>query len=445
MFRHKKYNLPPDSISPKNKVEKMLNDQENYDTFEYEQSDGEMYEPLSDTIVAPKLNAPPLPPARNKLKQDTQKKPLGLPKHSKQDFRSGSLPRINPIIPQVPDCDENYEEFPCQMLDDPQEENYECFDNDLVENDPPVKIKPPLPGRRFLKEKLKAETKPQPIVPKFSASGESPSQGINFKGLVHHFNTIAQGETACTPSLGELLHARNNLRTTGNEDRVSIHTESEPTFKRPDLTKSKEKPQPASKPSFMSEINNKVKNFTLPGKEPSSMNQKKSIGSDYTNTAPKRNSFGNSSIPQPSNTEQDDTDDEDPREVYADACDARLFLQNKPWYFGKLGRKAEESLLNEIKQNGAFLLRDSSQASVTHPFTLTVYSNDHFYRLKIRHLESGKFVVGEKKDSEIEFNTIQDLITYYETEPLLLLAAANNSNSCTTLKYIPEKAKTPSV
>ncbi|CAI9733275.1 Hypothetical predicted protein [Octopus vulgaris] len=369
------------SISPKNKVEKMLNDQENYDTFEYEQSDGEMYEPLSDTIVAPKMNAPPLPPARNKLKQDTQKKPLVLPKHSK-DFRSGSLPRINPIIPQVPDCDENYEEFPCQMLDDPQEENYECFDNDLVENDPPMKIKPPLPGRRLPKEKLKAETKPQPIVPK---------------------------------------------------------------FKRPDLTKSKEKPQPASKPSFMSEINNKMKNFTLPGKEPSSMNRKKSIGSDYTNTAPKRNSFGSSSIPQPSNTEQDDTDDEDPREVYADACDARLFLQNKPWYFGKLGRKAEESLLNEIKQNGAFLLRDSSQASVTHPFTLTVYSNDHFYRLKIRHLESGKFVVGEKKDSEIEFNTIQDLINYYETEPLLLLAAANNSNSCTTLKYIPEKAKTPSV
>uniref|UniRef100_A0A0L8FP21 SH2 domain-containing protein n=1 Tax=Octopus bimaculoides TaxID=37653 RepID=A0A0L8FP21_OCTBM len=121
----------------------------------------------------------------------------------------------------------------------------------------------------------------------------------------------------------------------------------------------------------------------------------------------------------------------------------QLFLQNKPWYFGKLGRKAEESLLNEIKQNGAFLLRDSSQASCTHPFTLTVYSNNHFYRLKIRHLESGKFVVGEKKDSEIEFNTIQDLITYYETEPLLLLATTDNSNSCTTLKYIPEKSKTP--
>ncbi|XP_052828598.1 uncharacterized protein LOC106882076 isoform X2 [Octopus bimaculoides] len=118
----------------------MLGDQENYDTFEYDKSDGEMYEPLTDTVIIPKKNAPPLPPARNKYK----------------DFKSGSLPRNNPI-PQVPDCDENYEEFPCLTQDDFMEENYECFDNDLVDNDPPLKMKPPLPDRKYGKEKPKID------------------------------------------------------------------------------------------------------------------------------------------------------------------------------------------------------------------------------------------------------------------------------------------------
>ncbi|GAB1604389.1 B-cell linker protein-like isoform X4 [Argonauta hians] len=136
---------------------------------------------------------------------------------------------------------------------------------------------------------------------------------------------------------------------------------------------------------------------------------------------------------------QEEPEDEDPSELYGDALDFKSFLTNQPWYFGKIARKTEESLLNETKKNGSFLVRDSTQASTTHPFTLTVYCNQHLYRLKIRHLESEKYVVGEKKESELEFNTLEELVDYYRREPLILLASGDKNNSCTQLKYSPDK------
>ncbi|GAB1604381.1 hypothetical protein Ahia01_000719500 [Argonauta hians] len=92
-----------------------------------------------------------------------------------------------------------------------------------------------------------------------------------------------------------------------------------------------------------------------------------------------------------------------------------------PWYFHTIDRSAEERLLHNIGQDGTFLVRDSRGHKADHPYTLTVLYHNHIFSVKIRQLVCGHFVLGEEKQDEVKFETVDKLISNYRKKTLLLL------------------------
>ncbi|XP_032220574.2 basic proline-rich protein isoform X2 [Nematostella vectensis] len=92
-------------------------------------------------------------------------------------------------------------------------------------------------------------------------------------------------------------------------------------------------------------------------------------------------------------------------------------MKEAPWFQGAVDRKKAEASLKACKQDGAFLVRNSTR----HP---NDYSMSLLYKGDVRHLKipekDGKYILG---DSGLEkFNTIVDLVNYYRQNNVNLKA-----------------------
>uniref|UniRef100_A0A669CV14 Lymphocyte cytosolic protein 2b n=1 Tax=Oreochromis niloticus TaxID=8128 RepID=A0A669CV14_ORENI len=97
------------------------------------------------------------------------------------------------------------------------------------------------------------------------------------------------------------------------------------------------------------------------------------------------------------------------------------------WYGGKLTRHQAEAALREVNKDGAFVVRDSSKASVEHPFTLMLLYQDKVYNIKIRHQGNG-YTLGSGLKNTKSFPGVKELITHHTHTPLQLIDATDQSH-----------------
>lgn len=73
--------------------------------------------------------------------------------------------------------------------------------------------------------------------------------------------------------------------------------------------------------------------------------------------------------------------------------------------------------LGRIAKDGCFLLRDAQNGE---GYSLSLWYAGNIRHLRIRVREDKQFVVGEKKDNELAFSNIPDLVAFHKKEPLVL-------------------------
>ncbi|XP_054285145.1 uncharacterized protein LOC129001747 [Macrosteles quadrilineatus] len=90
-------------------------------------------------------------------------------------------------------------------------------------------------------------------------------------------------------------------------------------------------------------------------------------------------------------------------------------VQNKPW-FCELDRKAAQDLVHSGGP-GCFVVRPSAS---TRSLTLTIWFHHRAYNILIRQREDGLLALGSKKDQEMTFRSVEEMVRHYEIEPLIL-------------------------
>ena len=87
-------------------------------------------------------------------------------------------------------------------------------------------------------------------------------------------------------------------------------------------------------------------------------------------------------------------------------------IDAEPWYFGKIKRiEAEEKLLLEQNEHGAFLIRDSE--SRRNEFSLSVRNDtDTVKHYRIRKLDEGGFFITRGTT----FQTLKELVEHYSVD-----------------------------
>ncbi|XP_050397222.2 B-cell linker protein isoform X5 [Patella vulgata] len=116
-------------------------------------------------------------------------------------------------------------------------------------------------------------------------------------------------------------------------------------------------------------------------------------------------------------------------------------LYSYNWYHSESDRGLAELRLKEEKVNGMYLVRKSLRGGLVHPYTLMVYYGGRTYNFPIRRQEDDhQFGLG--KDSSLKrngliFPSVEKLISYFQTHPLIL-----NPNSNTGSKTMLTKPLT---
>ncbi|GCC23050.1 hypothetical protein chiPu_0001442 [Chiloscyllium punctatum] len=111
-------------------------------------------------------------------------------------------------------------------------------------------------------------------------------------------------------------------------------------------------------------------------------------------------------------------------------------LSSKSWYASKCDRKTAEAVLHENGKDGAFLVRPSSGCDKNQPYTLAVLCRRKVYNIPIRLNEYGKqCVLGKEKAGERWFNSIGEMIDYYQGNSLILIDRQNNTKNSALLLH----------
>ncbi|XP_060712424.1 B-cell linker protein-like isoform X2 [Hemiscyllium ocellatum] len=111
-------------------------------------------------------------------------------------------------------------------------------------------------------------------------------------------------------------------------------------------------------------------------------------------------------------------------------------LSSKSWYSSKCDRKTAEAALHENGKDGAFLVRPSSGGDKNQPYTLAVLCRRKVYNIPIRLNEYGKqCVLGKEKAGERWFNSIGEMIDYYQGNSLILIDRQNNTKDSALLLH----------
>lgn len=113
-------------------------------------------------------------------------------------------------------------------------------------------------------------------------------------------------------------------------------------------------------------------------------------------------------------------------------------LENQPW-FHKVEREDAEILLKSFAQSGSYLVRESKRAGQLNPYTLTIFYDNKISHLNIRQREDGQFALGKEKEKEKTFSSVEELVIYHQTEPILLRTGKGEPRGSTCLRVHPEK------
>lgn len=109
-------------------------------------------------------------------------------------------------------------------------------------------------------------------------------------------------------------------------------------------------------------------------------------------------------------------------------------LDHQPWFHNVDRKQAEELIKNGV--DGYFLIRPSSQSQ--NPLTLTLWYNQRVYNISVRQRKDGRIALGFEKPDEQSFSSIEEMVTNYQSENLLLFSR-NERTGRTVLKNSPPK------
>ncbi|XP_040037181.2 lymphocyte cytosolic protein 2a isoform X3 [Gasterosteus aculeatus] len=97
------------------------------------------------------------------------------------------------------------------------------------------------------------------------------------------------------------------------------------------------------------------------------------------------------------------------------------------WYVGKVTRGQAEGCLNQVNQDGAYLVRDSTRQQANQPFTLMVLYQEKVYNIQIRQ-HHNNFLLGTGLKVQEFFPSVSAIVGHYSQSPLLLIDAKNRSS-----------------
>uniref|UniRef100_UPI00358FF38F B-cell linker protein-like isoform X2 n=1 Tax=Myxine glutinosa TaxID=7769 RepID=UPI00358FF38F len=102
----------------------------------------------------------------------------------------------------------------------------------------------------------------------------------------------------------------------------------------------------------------------------------------------------------------------------------------------KCDRNAATAAVKATKQNGAYLLRESSRQESSQPYTLVVYHENEVYNVPVRCLEpEGKYALGMEKAGEELFDSLEEITEYFRYKPLFLIGRKQNEGKPTYLGF----------
>uniref|UniRef100_A0A3P8V8N9 SH2 domain-containing protein n=1 Tax=Cynoglossus semilaevis TaxID=244447 RepID=A0A3P8V8N9_CYNSE len=95
------------------------------------------------------------------------------------------------------------------------------------------------------------------------------------------------------------------------------------------------------------------------------------------------------------------------------------------WYVGQVTRAQAEGCL---RQDGAYLVRDSTRQLENQPFTLMVFYHNKVYNVQIRQ-QNQQYLLGTGLKVQETFPSVSDIISHYSQSPLLLINAKDRHGS----------------
>ncbi|XP_004611616.1 lymphocyte cytosolic protein 2 [Sorex araneus] len=107
---------------------------------------------------------------------------------------------------------------------------------------------------------------------------------------------------------------------------------------------------------------------------------------------------------------------------------------NQEWYVSYITRPEAEAALRKINQDGTFLVRDSSNKTISNPYVLMVLYKGKVYNIKIRYQEENQvYLLGTGLRGKEDFLSVSAIIDYFRKMPLLLIDGQNRDsrNQCT--------------
>ncbi|RDD41666.1 Lymphocyte cytosolic protein 2 [Trichoplax sp. H2] len=129
-----------------------------------------------------------------------------------------------------------------------------------------------------------------------------------------------------------------------------------------------------------------------------------------------------------SNTAKEDYDDiteatTDPSSVHhhADLDVHNLSeLEDHSWYHSNLTRQEAEEKLSKYVKNGTFLVRNGQQSN---NYVLSIIAKKSVAHIRILcRPEDEKYILGERKQQEMPFNSVPELIAFYHAEQMVLMS-----------------------
>ncbi|RWS16533.1 cytoplasmic protein NCK1-like protein [Dinothrombium tinctorium] len=85
-------------------------------------------------------------------------------------------------------------------------------------------------------------------------------------------------------------------------------------------------------------------------------------------------------------------------------------VSNQPWYFGSISRNQCDQLLNEIGDDGDFLIRDSETNAGDYSVSLKAPGRNKHFRV---HFDNGIYCIGQRR-----FTSLDELIDHYKKAPI---------------------------
>ncbi|KAI0207260.1 hypothetical protein LSAT2_008068 [Lamellibrachia satsuma] len=95
-------------------------------------------------------------------------------------------------------------------------------------------------------------------------------------------------------------------------------------------------------------------------------------------------------------------------------------LSGYPWYFGDIDRHEAVDKIEILRQDGAYLIRNSAR-DPNNPYTLSLFYKNKVWHLHIRIRPDGKCAIGALKPDEECFAGVPELIEYHKDNSITLM------------------------